>query len=366
MNAFISTAAGLLAADAICKKRNSKPRKLSMSSSSSLSDSSDLPSSSPSSPPPPPPRHRRSCHRRRRKPQNLSLSSRSTQSTPSTPQAPTTSLSSSSSEQSESKSLSSNSSLSSDTDSSESTVTEMHRICRGRLPKHIKHRSQLPDYHTLMKKYVPPDRWPSSDTSSNSDSSGHNSSVTVTPSSDQDSDSSDTTLSDSTSSSSNDDDDSDSESTDSNSSSAILSRFMNPPPPTIHPSATDASTLQSRLSTFLPAIHASNAQLERERLAGTLDERNIANLIPPTDGEASDDERKPYIEMNLGLGVLEEKGSGDTTPVRVKRERSRESDIRRVVNGGEDALGILMGRDRKGTLETRDRKRRKVGIEVVN
>ncbi|KAL8785094.1 MAG: hypothetical protein Q9213_003599 [Squamulea squamosa] len=359
MSVFISTAAGLLAADAICKKRSSKPRKLSMSSSSSSSDQFSLRS---------PPHRRRSRHRQRRRPRNPSLSSHSTQSSPSALEASTTSLSPSS-EQSESEPPSSNSSSNSDTDSSESTVTQMHRICRGRLPKHIKHRSQLPDYHTLMTKYVPPDRWSSSDTSSNSDTSVSNSAVTVTSSSDDDSDSSDTTLSDSESSSTNDDDDdsdSDSESIDSNSSSAILSRFMNPPPLTTHPSATDASTLQSRLSTFLPAIHASNAQLEREHLAGTLDKRNIEYLIPPKDEETSGDKEKPYIEMNLGLGVLEEKGLGDTKPVRVKRERSRESETRRVVNGGEDALGMLMGRDRKGTLATRDRKRRKVGIEVVD
>lgn len=80
--------------------------------------------------------------------------------------------------------------------------------------------------------------------------------------------------------------------------------------------------------------------------------------------------------MDLGLGVLEERdaGAGESTPVRIKRERSRESSERRSGRRGdeEDALGLLMGkgrdrgRGRGRTPEVRERKRRRVGIEVVD
>jgi len=62
------------------------------------------------------------------------------------------------------------------------------------------------------------------------------------------------------------------------------------------PSAT-TSDLHQRLSTFLPNLAAANDELEVERAAGRLGERNIETV--------DDDE---YIEMSLGLGVLEEKG----------------------------------------------------------
>ena len=74
--------------------------------------------------------------------------------------------------------------------------------------------------------------------------------------------------------------------------------------------------------------------------------------------------------MDLGLGVLEEKkmsGAGDITPLGIKRERSRDSEIRQSVNGqGASPLETLMGRRGTKTLEVRERKRRKVGIEVVH
>lgn len=73
--------------------------------------------------------------------------------------------------------------------------------------------------------------------------------------------------------------------------------------------------------------------------------------------------------MDLGLGVLEEKekGAGDITPSGIKRARSRESEIRRSAAGeGMSPLETLMGRRGGRTPEARERKRRKVGIEVVD
>ncbi|KAL8847455.1 MAG: hypothetical protein Q9221_007524 [Calogaya cf. arnoldii] len=352
MNVLLSAAAGLLAAEALCKKRRSTSRRVTrvpMSSSSSHSSSSES-SASPS------PSH----HKRRRKQRISRSSSESSISphhkrrrkhripmirSPTAPPASTTSrllaLKDPTNTDADSSDLS--------TDSSESTVTHLHRICHGRLPKNIKHRNHLPDYNTLMTRYVSPERYSSSDTSSDETSS----SVTVSSSSSSDLDA-----------------DSDSESTTSNnsdSSSSITSSSSasrRPLPPVTNPTP---STLHSRLSTFLPTIRASNAELERERLAGTLHNRNIENFSSTSDSESEGGE-KPYIEMDFGLGVLEEKsGAGDITPVGMKRERSRESETgRSAVAEGVSPLETLMGGRGAKPPEARERKRRKVGIEVVD
>ncbi|KAI4258931.1 MAG: hypothetical protein L6R42_004838 [Xanthoria sp. 1 TBL-2021] len=310
--------------------------------------SSSHSSSSESSVPP-----SRPYHKRRGKHRSPRTTSSTIRSSPSTSSASTTSPPSSSSESTTTESDSEHPS----TDSSESTVTHFHRICHGRLPKSIKHRSQLPDYNTLMTRYISPERYSSSDASSLSDSSDDtSSSITVSSSSGSklSSDSESTT------------------STNSASSSSIASSSTTTAlPPHITQSSLPApSHLHSRLSNFLPTIRASNAELERERSAGTLNKRNIENLSPLSDGESSssDEEEKPYIEMDLGLGVLEEKkGAGDITPSGIKRARSRESEIRRSAAGeGVSPLEALMGRRGGRTPEARERKRRKVGIEVVD
>lgn len=72
--------------------------------------------------------------------------------------------------------------------------------------------------------------------------------------------------------------------------------------------------------------------------------------------------------MDLGLGVLEEKmEAGKITPSGIKRARSRSSEVRRS-GGGEDSspLETLMGVPGGKASEARGRKRRKVGIEVVD
>jgi len=61
------------------------------------------------------------------------------------------------------------------------------------------------------------------------------------------------------------------------------------------------SDLKSRLSTFLPQLAAANAELEILKENGGLKDRQIDNV---QDGEGD------YIEMDLGLGVLEEKPDG--------------------------------------------------------
>ncbi|KAL8954897.1 MAG: hypothetical protein Q9183_006878, partial [Haloplaca sp. 2 TL-2023] len=181
-----------------------------------------------------------------------------------------------------------------------------------------------------------------------------------------------------------------------------------------------ASSLHSRVSTFLPALRASNDLLKQK----PLEERDIETL---NDAEAK------YIEMDLDLGVLEEQGNEsselkmhrhrageymgrfgkENTPLgeydvgsrdaqrqhiekldyqaqratypplyqpgileerspglSTKRERSRESLgrlSRQHQEDGGDLLGTLMGREynRAMTPEMRERKRRRVGIEVL-
>ncbi|KAL8728819.1 MAG: hypothetical protein Q9166_005136 [cf. Caloplaca sp. 2 TL-2023] len=315
MDVLLSTAAGLLAADAFCKKRKPPSRRSSATSISSSSDSSSI---SPSS---------YNSQRRRR---NLSISSQDTQSSSSTLEASISSLSSSSDEltTSESESTDSDSDLSSDTDSSDETVTNDLRL------HHQPHRPDARAITTrpnIARSNVFPCLRTSSTSTSETSSSNENASRLSPSSTDSDT-----------------------------SSPSGLPSTISPITP-LPPLSPTASALQSRLSTFLPAIRASNAELEHERLAGTLEDRDIENLK-----EEEGDEKQPYIEMDLGLGVLEEKGAGDITPIRIKRERSRESDVRRLEREEGDVLGRLLGRERGVMPEARERKRRRVGIEVVD
>lgn len=99
--------------------------------------------------------------------------------------------------------------------------------------------------------------------------------------------------------------------------------------------------LRERLKDFLPQIAAANEELERERSAGTLGARNMEDV----DEEAQEE----FIEMNLGLGVLEEKSANAP-------EQETSSDISDTDDGGDplcarerDIMGKLMGHKRDGT-----------------
>ncbi|KAM0801217.1 hypothetical protein BDR22DRAFT_972221 [Usnea florida] len=89
----------------------------------------------------------------------------------------------------------------------------------------------------------------------------------------------------------------------SSSSSALSSLTPNHPTPPL--TATNLSHLQSRLNALLPKLKTANAILETERRAGKLEERDIENL---RSGVGQEEEGGGYIEMDLGLGVWEEKG----------------------------------------------------------
>ncbi|KAF2025137.1 hypothetical protein EK21DRAFT_77077 [Setomelanomma holmii] len=89
--------------------------------------------------------------------------------------------------------------------------------------------------------------------------------------------------------------------------------------------------IRTFLKDFLPQLKAANDELEAQRKAGTLDNKMI--------DKAEDHTSEQYIEMDLGLGVLEEKDpSADDDSV---------SDSDETMDGTQrekDVLGKLMGR----------------------
>ncbi|KAG9191050.1 hypothetical protein G6011_09138 [Alternaria panax] len=93
------------------------------------------------------------------------------------------------------------------------------------------------------------------------------------------------------------------------------------------------------LKDFLPQLKAANEELEAQKRAGTL--KRLDSVEGHEEGE-------PYIEMDLGLGVLEEKDSNANS----------DDDSASDVEDGDkekDVLGKLMGREKKEPA----------GIEVV-
>ncbi|KAL6721755.1 hypothetical protein ACLMJK_000860 [Lecanora helva] len=92
------------------------------------------------------------------------------------------------------------------------------------------------------------------------------------------------------------------------SSSSSLSDTSTPPPlpPRTNPASLTAknlSKLQQRLDSLLPKLQSANERLDKLAAEGRLGEQDIENV----EGEGGE---KGYIEMDLGLGVLEEKGEG--------------------------------------------------------
>ena len=100
---------------------------------------------------------------------------------------------------------------------------------------------------------------------------------------------------------------------------------------------------------------AANQELEIERAEGRLGARDIENL-GSEDGEPGEGGGggKAYIEMELGLGVLEEKREGIVGSEDEDEDEgeSEEEIVGGVVGGGrggeKDVLGKLLGRGRRG------------------
>ncbi len=128
--------------------------------------------------------------------------------------------------------------------------------------------------------------------------------------------------------------------------------------------STTVSDIHNRLSTLLPSLAAANEELEAERSAGTLGKRNIEDV---------DDAQ--YIEMNLGLGVLEEKepngtetGSSSEDGASGEQSSSSEEDVAAgEINGG-GGIEKLRERQRETDVigKLLRRKRSKAGIQVVD
>lgn len=99
--------------------------------------------------------------------------------------------------------------------------------------------------------------------------------------------------------------------------------------------------LKSRLNALLPRMRKANEELEVERREGRLGERDIEKL---GQGAAAG-----YVEMELGLGVLEEKKGKGKTNRGAEADDAGENDVERALPA------LLPAVKRRG----------KVGIEVV-
>jgi hypothetical protein len=94
----------------------------------------------------------------------------------------------------------------------------------------------------------------------------------------------------------------------------------------------DEPDVRAFLRDFLPKLKAANEELESERQAGTLKDKMMDNAGEEADGQ--------YIEMNLGLGVLEERDPD-------AKDDESESDDDSEHNQAKDILAKLMGREGK-------------------
>lgn len=198
----------------------------------------------------------------------------------------------------------------------------------------------------------------SDDEGTSSDDNGHESSIEshLDEGYDLDSESESTTTSSSSSSSDTDSEinsaDEDEEETRSSRSGTI--GFLSPEQFRTSTSANAAggssSLLAKRLDSFIPRLAAANVQLEQEREKGILGDRNI---------EAIGEEGR-YIEMNLGLGVLEQKhevgpfqgsdNDGDESEAWSGKSRTKGRSKKH------DAMAALMGRKgaKKSSIQVMD------------
>ncbi|KAJ5752969.1 hypothetical protein N7520_009886 [Penicillium odoratum] len=104
------------------------------------------------------------------------------------------------------------------------------------------------------------------------------------------------------------------------------------PKPKIHKMQGN-SELLARLSSFLPKMKSANEDLEKEIAAG----RGKDIILDEVDDD------KDYIEMNLGLGVLEEKRDGDSSGDEADDEDMGGMESGTKKSGVDDILEKLMG-----------------------
>ncbi|KAJ4356617.1 uncharacterized protein N0V89_004653 [Didymosphaeria variabile] len=92
------------------------------------------------------------------------------------------------------------------------------------------------------------------------------------------------------------------------------------------------------LKDFLPKLKAANEELEAQKKAGTLQSSEII-------GDEEADGEEQYIEMNLGLGVLEEQGDEADNDAHESLDNNKEGEEEQQ-DSEKDVLGKLMGREK--------------------
>ncbi|KAH0550958.1 hypothetical protein GP486_007676 [Trichoglossum hirsutum] len=134
----------------------------------------------------------------------------------------------------------------------------------------------------------------------------------------------------------------------------------------------EGSSLLSRLTSLLPALEAANAELERDRAAGTLKEKQIENV--DEDAEGGYIEMSPIMQLanvtpsslqDLGLGVLQHRSNNndDTSTCSdssddiissdscddeiVTRNSQSQRQFVRKSSGEKSILGRLMGQKKR-------------------
>ncbi|KAF6222286.1 hypothetical protein HO133_001372 [Letharia lupina] len=252
----------------------------------------------------------------------------------------------SSSEPSESESDASSSSGSEETDSVGYTSTSSADSPRQQ------RRQQYPHLPSLFPRMLNPSTTSSGTSTDYASSTSASDLVSVLSSSSADDESASSTSRSSSSASES------SSSADSAVSSFSSTHASLPPPLSVASlTADNLSHLQARLNALLPKIKSANEVLETERREGRLEERNI-------EGVGGGAREGGYIEMDLGLGVLEEK-TGDGA----RKCEDDEGESEGGKGGGEglgagDVLGDLMGKNRSQG-KGKGKRKREVGIEEV-
>lgn len=156
---------------------------------------------------------------------------------------------------------------------------------------------------------------------------------------DSDSESGSTTTSSSSSSSGDEgeqDSDENNEKNRSSRSATVALKFSGRSRDKLTPPSSSVS-LAAKLNAFLPRMAAANAELESVKERGLLQERNIEQV----------DEGERYIEMDLGLGVLEEKQDGASSGSENDGDESEAGSTRSkssIRSGRKDTMAVLMGK----------------------
>ncbi|OJK00202.1 hypothetical protein ASPACDRAFT_118227 [Aspergillus aculeatus ATCC 16872] len=128
------------------------------------------------------------------------------------------------------------------------------------------------------------------------------------------------------------------------------------PKPNIH-RIQQTPDLLSRLSAFLPQMKTANEQLERDIAAGRAKDIRLDDAMDEDEDEGErEEDGKRYIEMNLGLGVLEEKRPDDEISTsaqpgneeRVLASRPKDSGVLDTLMGNTDAAAAAAS---KPTIE---------------